>query len=81
MTQMFVLSTLLAQLWLAFFAAAAPVAEDIVTASGRDNAWEYGTSGGIIGLIVLILDLIVFGTSRLFPEDAPPADRLVLCSR
>lgn len=64
MTRMFALSSLLAQLWLALFAGAAPVADDMVSTTSRDNAWEYGTSGGIIGVIVLILDLIVIGTSR-----------------
>lgn len=65
MMNQFALSTLLAQLWLAFLAAAAPVADEIAASSSRDNAWEYGTSGGIIGIIVLILDLIVFGASSL----------------
>ena len=67
MTRMFVLSALLSQLWLAFLAAAAPVAEDIVSSTSHDNAWEYGTGGGILGLIVLILDIIVF--SRSFQEE------------
>ena len=86
MNQLF-LSTLLAQLWLAFLAVAAPVGDEIA-ASSKDNAWEYGTSGGIIGIIVLILDLIVFGTSEaLYPEahisraSVSPANKSVAFSR
>ena len=81
MNQLF-LSTLLAQFWLAFLAVAAPVGDEIA-ASSKDNAWEYGTSGGIIGIIVLILDIIVFGTSRpstlkpASPTPANPSSRLV----
>ena len=63
MMQIFTLSAFF-QLWLASLVAAAPVAEGVV-ATGRDNAWEYGTSGGIIGLIVLILDIIAFGKSLI----------------
>ncbi|KAM7204834.1 hypothetical protein V8F33_001423 [Rhypophila sp. PSN 637] len=48
--------TLLAQLLFASFAAAAPVA---VEATGN-NVWQYGTGGGILGLIVLIVDIIFF---------------------
>lgn len=55
MMKIFALSAFF-QLWLASLVAAAPVA------ASSDNAWEYGTSGGIIGLIVLVLDIIAFGT-------------------
>lgn len=71
MMQISVLSAFL-QLWLASLVAAAPVAGE-VTANGN-NAWEYGTSGGIIGLIVLILDIIVFGTP-IFPQADPRRSR------
>lgn len=47
----------LVQLCLALQCLAAPIAES----TDQDNAWEYGTSHGIIGLAVLILDVIVFG--------------------
>ena len=50
-----------AQLLLAALAVAAPIAEETVIATAGGNAWQYGTGGGIIGLIVLILDIIVFG--------------------
>lgn len=54
--------TFLLQLCLAALAFAAPVAQEI-SASTIDNSWQYGTGGGIIGFIVLILDIIVFSTS------------------
>jgi hypothetical protein len=56
----------LAQLLFGAMALAAPLADKTVTATttAGGNAWQYGTGGGIIGLIVLILDIIVFGTSH-----------------
>lgn len=56
--------TLLLQLSLAAFALAAPVAQD-VSASTAGNSWQYGTGGGILGFIVLILDILVFSTYLL----------------
>ena len=53
---MMMLFNLFVQLCLASFVFAAPAA-DVQTI---DNAWSYGTGGGIIGLIVLVLDIIVF---------------------
>lgn len=53
-----VLSILL-QLCLASLALAAPIAGEVTTAN---NSWQYGTGGGVIGFIVLILDIIVFST-------------------
>lgn len=46
--------SLLLQLALASLAAAAPV-------KAQSNSWQYGTGGGIVGLIVFILDIIVIG--------------------
>lgn len=57
----------LLQLCLAALAFAAPVAQEIST-STIDNSWQYGTGGGIIGFIILILDIIVFSTST--PTDS-----------
>lgn len=45
----------LLQLSLFSLAEAAPI-------SAQSNSWQYGTGGGIIGFIVLILDIIVFST-------------------
>jgi hypothetical protein len=61
MIQNALLSTFIAQLCLALVAMAAPVEETVMTTSGG-NAWQYGTGGGILGLIVLVLDVIVFST-------------------
>ena len=42
------------------FAAAAPI-----EAETAHNSWQYGVSGGIIGFIIFVLDIIVFGTYQL----------------
>lgn len=65
--------TFLLQLCLAALAFAAPVAQEI-SANTIDNSWQYGTGGGIIGFIVLILDIIVFSTFNT----PPPGQGLVL---
>lgn len=49
-------SSILLQLCLASIGLAAPVSTE-----ATDNSWQYGTGGGLAGLIVLILDIIVFG--------------------
>lgn len=53
--------SILLQLCLASLALAAPAAQDL-TATTSGNTWQYGTGGGVIGFIVLILDIIVFST-------------------
>lgn len=30
--------------------------------AGHGNAWQYGAGGGIVGFIVLVLDIMVFST-------------------
>ena len=50
-------SSILLQLCLASLGLAAPVSTESL-----DNSWQYGTGGGLLGLIVLILDIIVFGS-------------------
>lgn len=35
----------------------------------KADAWQYGTGGGIVGFIVLILDIIVIGE---FSSSRPP---------
>lgn len=52
-----ILSSIFLQLCLASLGLAAPVSTESL-----DNSWQYGTGGGLIGLVVLILDIIVFGT-------------------
>ena len=56
------LLALLLQLCLATLAFAAPLAQEVST-STVNNSWQYGTGGGVIGFIVLVLDIIVFSTS------------------
>jgi len=55
-------SGFISQLCLALLAQAAPI--ETATA-GHGNAWQYGTGGGILGLVVLILDVIVLSTSAI----------------
>ncbi|KAJ1333317.1 PLDc N-terminal domain-containing protein [Microdochium nivale] len=57
MLQNYYLSLFL-QLLLAVFAYAAPIADEI-SATAADP-WQYGTGGGIIGFIVLVLDILVW---------------------
>ncbi|PKS08725.1 hypothetical protein jhhlp_004778 [Lomentospora prolificans] len=64
--------TLLLQLLLASFAFAAPI-----EAADHGNAWQYGTGGGIIGLIVLILDIIVF--IEVLKSNRPPSSKIIWC--
>ena len=50
--------SLLLQLWLAALALAAPIADE--TFSTTSSSVGYGTGGGIVGLIILVLDVLVF---------------------
>ncbi len=50
------LSSVLLQLCLATLGLAAPVVVE-----SPKNSWQYGTGGGLLGLVILILDIIVFG--------------------
>lgn len=54
--------SLFLQLCFALLVAAAPLDPTLSTTS--QNSWQYGTGGGVIGFIVLVLDIIVF--SKLF---------------
>lgn len=53
-------TNLFLQLCFALLAAAAPVTDPTIGAAGHGNTWQYGTGGGILGFIVLVLDIIVF---------------------
>lgn len=48
------------QLCLATLTFAAPLANEITIQ--KNTAWQYGTGGGIVGFIVLIVDIIIWGT-------------------
>lgn len=54
------LLTTLLHLALATLAMAAPT-----MTIQKENAWQYGAGGGVIGFIVFILDVIVIGKSSL----------------
>lgn len=58
------LSSVLLQLCLATLGLAAPVAVE-----SAKNSWQYGTGGGLLGLVILILDIIVFGKWPLSRPD------------
>lgn len=51
-----ILSGFILQLLQATLGLAAPVQSEALS-----NSWQYGTGGGLLGLVVLILDIIVFG--------------------
>merc|ERR1711964_59748 len=53
---MYTFQAALSFLLLAASALAAPMSTEAV----QENAWKYGTGGGIIGFIVLILDIMIF---------------------
>lgn len=54
------------QLCLAALIAAAPIADETMTVA-KATPWQYGTGGGIVGFIVLILDIIVFSQFCPYP--------------
>ncbi|KAK4227175.1 hypothetical protein QBC38DRAFT_200337 [Podospora fimiseda] len=64
-------SAFIAQLCLASVSLAAPVAE----ATGHGNSWQYGTGGGVLGLIVLVLDIMVF--IEVFQSNRPASHKIL----
>ncbi|KAL2121648.1 hypothetical protein VTJ04DRAFT_5675 [Mycothermus thermophilus] len=67
-----VLQSLLSQLLLASLALAAPVAPNAL-----DNSWQYGTGGGLLGLVIFLLDIIVF--VEVLKSNRTPAQKLIWC--
>ena len=59
------LFSLLLQLWLASLAVAAPISDDVTATVNPAQQW--GAGGGIVGFIILVLDIIVWSTSE-FPS-------------
>ena len=55
--------TLFALLLQLCLAAAAPIASDEATILGMNPQQQYGAGGGVIGFIVLVLDIIVWSMS------------------
>ncbi|KAK4158229.1 hypothetical protein C8A00DRAFT_39424 [Chaetomidium leptoderma] len=66
------LSTILLQLCLASLGLAAPVSTESL-----DNSWQYGTGGGLIGLVILILDIVVF--VEVLKSSRSPVQKFIWC--
>ncbi|GAB1316775.1 Cardiolipin synthase N-terminal domain-containing protein [Madurella fahalii] len=67
-----ILLSFLLQLCLATLGLAAPVQSEALS-----NSWQYGTGGGLLGLVVLILDVIVF--VEVLKSSRPPVQKLIWC--
>ncbi|GAP83835.1 putative conserved hypothetical protein [Rosellinia necatrix] len=65
----------LLQLCLATWVFAAPIADDVVDIASKP--WHYGAGGGIVGFIVLVLDLIVF--IEVLKSNRSTPDKLIWC--
>ncbi|QSZ28815.1 hypothetical protein DSL72_003320 [Monilinia vaccinii-corymbosi] len=63
-------------LLLQFFFFALAFAQPVEIAE-HGNAWRYGTGGGVVGFIVLILDIIVF--IEVLKSNRPPSHKLLWC--
>lgn len=68
MMQRSLLSSLIIQLCLAVLAVAAPIAEETLTTTKHSHL-GFGAGGGVLGLVVFILDIIVIGTLRLITPE------------
>ncbi|KAI7088543.1 hypothetical protein KC356_g3219 [Hortaea werneckii] len=64
------------QLALAMLTFAAPVANE-PTFSAQSDAWQYGTGGGIVGFIVLVLDVIVW--MEVLQSNRPVSHKVLWC--
>jgi len=55
------------------------VAEEMVGIEGHNhgNAWQYGAGGGVVGFIVLILDIIVW--IEVLKSNRPPLSKVLWC--
>jgi len=53
------------------------MAEETVSATGHGNAWKFGTGGGVLGFVVLVLDIIVF--MEVLKSNRPPTHKLLWC--
>ncbi|WYZ36097.1 hypothetical protein EsH8_X_000744 [Colletotrichum jinshuiense] len=77
MMQIALSTNLFLQLCFALLAAAAPVTDPTIGAAGHGNTWQYGTGGGILGFIVLVLDIIVF--MEVLKSDRPVSHKVLWC--
>ncbi|CAI0646603.1 hypothetical protein CGCF415_v005316 [Colletotrichum fructicola] len=67
--------SLFLQLCFALLVAAAPLDPTLSTTS--QNSWQYGTGGGVIGFIVLVLDIIVF--IEVLKSNRPVSHKVLWC--
>ncbi|KAI8310535.1 hypothetical protein K4K61_000479 [Colletotrichum sp. SAR11_59] len=67
--------SLFLQLCFALLVAAAPV--DPILSTTSQNSWQYGTGGGVIGFIVLVLDIIVF--IEVLKSNRPVSHKVLWC--
>ncbi|KAK1659127.1 hypothetical protein BDP55DRAFT_733476 [Colletotrichum godetiae] len=72
-----VFAKFLLQLCFALLAVAAPASDPTVGAAAHGNTWQYGTGGGILGFIVLVLDIIVF--LEVLKSDRPVSHKVLWC--
>ncbi|TVY29838.1 hypothetical protein LHYA1_G001803 [Lachnellula hyalina] len=56
---------------------AAAAASDTLTAAGHGNSWKFGTGGGVLGFVVLILDILVW--MEVLKSNRPPSHKLLWC--
>jgi len=64
--------SMLLHLSLIALAAAAPVSTE-----SHGNSWQYGAGGGVVGFIVLILDIIVF--MEVLKSNRPVLHKVLWC--
>ncbi|PBP22982.1 hypothetical protein BUE80_DR006110 [Diplocarpon rosae] len=57
--------------------AASAIAQPISTEAVQENAWKYGTGGGVVGFLVLILDIMVF--MEVLKSNRPVLPKLLWC--
>ncbi|KAK1993963.1 hypothetical protein LX36DRAFT_228021 [Colletotrichum falcatum] len=65
------------QLCFALLAVAAPVSGPTLGTEAHGNTWQYGTGGGILGFVVLVLDIIVF--IEVLKSDRPVSHKVLWC--
>jgi len=53
------------------------VAAAPITAQGHGNSWQYGAGGGVVGFVVLILDIIVF--IEVLQSNRPVPHKVLWC--
>ncbi|KAI0017455.1 hypothetical protein F4780DRAFT_755516 [Xylariomycetidae sp. FL0641] len=64
------------QLCLSVLAFAAPIADETFTTTSQ-NPWQYGAGGGVLGFIVLVLDIIVW--IEVLKSNRPTSHKLLWC--